>query len=249
MSEAVLALDTGSPVVSVALAERGILLASRAARLERSSTQLLGLIDETLRAAGLRPAELGGLLAVRGPGSFTGLRIALATALGLHQALELPATAISTFQALAAAAGRPGEPLLAVVDALRGEWSAQAFAGGDPGAAAGEPLLIRSIDGETWARLGGSSLAPGPEGGGRLTVTGYGVGPAQLLAGLEGVDYFEAGAGPEGGGLAAPAARWFTGLAAAESGGRWNGALLSSPLYSRPPAVTAPKERGGAAPG
>lgn len=248
MPEAILALDTGSPVVSVALAARGELLAGRAARLERSSTQLLALIDETLRAAGLRAADLGGLLAVRGPGSFTGLRIALATALGMHQALDLPATAISTFQALAAAAGRPGVPLVALVDALRGEWSAQAFPDGDPARSAGEPRLIRALDAETLERLGatpprGGGAGPGP------VAAGYGVTPERLPPGAAPVELLDAGEGADGGGLAAPAARWFTapGRAGAES--PWDPSLLSAPLYSRPPAVTAPKARGGSAAG
>lgn len=218
MPEAVLALDTGSPIVSVALAARGELLASRATRLERSSTQLLGLIDAVLRAGDLRLADLSGILALRGPGSFTGLRIGLATALGLHQALAIPATAISTFQALAAAAGGTGGPLLAVVDALRGEWAAQLFPQGDPGRPAGEPRLVRRADLEA---QGAAVIGFGIE---TLAASGIAVLEASLLA---------------AGGLATPAVGWFTGTARAPE--EWSSALLSAPIYSRPPAVTTPK--------
>lgn len=226
----VLALDTGSPQVSVTVAEGGLLRAARATHLERSSTQLLGLIDEVLREAGVRPPGLAGVLALRGPGSFTGLRIGLATALGLHQALGLPATALSTFQALAAAAGRPGAPLLAVSDALRGEWSVQLFPTGDPATPEGEPRLLAA------ASIAGRAAELAAEHGAACTVTGFGL--TALDRGQGGaVDWREAGA------LAGPAAGWFTGEPR-----EWRAALLSEPIYSRPPAVSRPKARPVPAP-
>ncbi|MEA2559298.1 MAG: tRNA threonylcarbamoyladenosine biosynthesis protein TsaB [Acidobacteriota bacterium] len=126
-----LALDTGSPQVSVALGRGSELLAERSVEIDRSSGRLLEMIAEVLAEAGAKPADLGGVLALQGPGSFTGLRIGLATALGLHQALGVPATAISTLRVLAARAAEPGT-IVAAVDALRGEWSAQAFRGDEP---------------------------------------------------------------------------------------------------------------------
>lgn len=230
MTGPVLALDTGSPQVSVAVAEGGLLRSARSAHLERSSTQLLGLIDEALHEAGARPAGLAGVLALRGPGSFTGLRIGLATALGLHQALALPATALSTFQALAAAAGRPGAPLVAVSDALRGEWSVQLFPTGDPAAPAGEPRLLAASAIAAWA----AELAA--ERGALCTVTGFGLDALDRGPGGA-VDWREAEA------LAGPAAAWFTGEPR-----EWHAPLLSEPLYSRPPAVSRPKARQAPAP-
>ena len=100
----VLALDTGSPWVSVAAARGDELVAVRAAAMERSSNQVLEMMREVLAEAGVQPAGLGGIVALRGPGSFTGVRIGLATAFGFYQALGLPATGLSTFQALATAA-------------------------------------------------------------------------------------------------------------------------------------------------
>ena len=129
MPPLLLALDTGSPQVSVALGRDGQVLAERSVEIDRSSGRLVEMIGEVLAEAGARPRDLGGVLALQGPGSFTGLRIGLATALGLHQALGVPATAIPTLRVLAA---REEGTIVAAVDALRGEWSAQAFRAGEP---------------------------------------------------------------------------------------------------------------------
>ena len=54
-----------------------------AAEGERAGTVLHGLVRELLEESGLNPSELACVAAVRGPGSFTGLRVALAAAQGL----------------------------------------------------------------------------------------------------------------------------------------------------------------------
>src|SRR5436853_6252398 len=130
-----LALDTGSPLVSVALARGGAVVAARSVAIERSSARLLEMIREVLEEAGIEIAEVGGIAVLRGPGSFTGVRIGLATVLGFHQALGLPVATPTSFEALAAAAPtdeKPQSPAVVVAagDALRGGWSAQGVAPG-----------------------------------------------------------------------------------------------------------------------
>lgn len=160
-----LALDTASPVVSIALGDAEGLCAQRTLPLRRSSEGLLRAIDEVLREAGSTSTDLGGLVALRGPGSFTGLRVGLATALGLHQATGVRATTLDTLSVLAAAAehGRAGgnekplaagDEVVAAVDALRGEWMAGRFRLGgiptstDPSApvALEPPSLVATAD-------------------------------------------------------------------------------------------------------
>ena len=88
LSRAVLAIDTGSPLASVAIAIGGEVVAHRATEQRRSSGRLLEMIDQVLATAGLPLAAVDLLLGLRGPGSFTGLRVGLATLQGIRLALD-----------------------------------------------------------------------------------------------------------------------------------------------------------------
>lgn len=214
----ILALDAASPVVSVAVADEHGVLACRSVELRQSSRRLMGLLDETLAEAGLAAAELTGLVALRGPGSFTGLRVGLATIYGLHQALETPATAVPTLEALAYVAREAAEdrPIVAAVDVIRGEWAVQTFSPEDPPRPRDE---ARRVPAEELPSLGPALLA------------GFGVSGLEIPedAGLE---PFE----PE---ALAPAAA----LRAVRHPPAWNPDLLTEPLYFRPPSVSKPKRR------
>lgn len=220
-----LVLDSGSPLVSVALGHGADLLASRSVEIAQSSRQLLELVAQVLGEAGATPRDLGGIAALRGPGSFTGLRIGLATVLGLHQALGVPATAVSTLETLAAAlADLPDSAtVIAAVDALRGDWSAQAFRPTPP-----RPLTeVELLPGAELPRLAGG--APVLD----VLITGFGVTRlAELLGWPAGARLHEAGP------LAAAALRLVSAPHFV-----WDPNLLTSPLYSRPPAVSLPRAR------
>jgi tRNA threonylcarbamoyl adenosine modification protein YeaZ len=208
-----LALDTGSRWVSMAVALAGEVLAERRVEIARSSEALLVLADEALRGLGLAPRDLRGVVALRGPGSFTGLRVGLATALGLHQALGLPAAALPTLQVLAAAVPAAAGRRFAAVNALRGEWFVQEWSADDPPRPLEEPAL--RADGDL-AQLG------------RGLFVGFGLGRAagRLAPGT---------AVLEPGPLAGVAGRL-----ASRHPLDWDAAALSAPLYLRAPAVTAP---------
>lgn len=213
-----LVLDSGSPRVSVAVGRGGAMLAMRAVEISRSSALLLEMVEAVLAEAGVALPALSGVAVLAGPGSFTGLRIGLATVLGLHQALGLPATALSTLEVLASLAAdgsSAGERAVGAVDSLRGEWAVEDWSGG-----VGRGMEL--LPGSELARF-----APG-------AIVGFGV---ARLADLPG---WPAGARLVEPGPLAPAA---LSLLAALPEDRWDPALLTAPIYARPPAVTAPRPR------
>jgi tRNA threonylcarbamoyladenosine biosynthesis protein TsaB len=109
----ILAFDTATPVATSALVRDGELLGERCS----SAASVLAALHELLRDASLEAVDVEGLAVGIGPGSFTGLRIGLATARGLSLALGTPVAGVSTLAALAA--GAPGA--IPVIDARRGE--------------------------------------------------------------------------------------------------------------------------------
>lgn len=118
-----LALDTATALGSVALGEGERVLGEVLVGQRRHAAATLPAIEEVLRVAGVGFADLGGLIVADGPGSFTGLRIGLATAKGiLRQHPDLTVwTAPSLMGAATRAVAFTGGTVAAVYDALRGE--------------------------------------------------------------------------------------------------------------------------------
>jgi tRNA threonylcarbamoyladenosine biosynthesis protein TsaB len=97
-----LSLETSSQACSVALHNNGLLLASREIETPRSAaSQLAVMIRDVINETEHKPADLQGIIVASGPGSYTGLRIGVATAKGLCYALNIPLIAINTLQLLA----------------------------------------------------------------------------------------------------------------------------------------------------
>jgi tRNA threonylcarbamoyladenosine biosynthesis protein TsaB len=109
----ILAFDTATDVATSALVSDGEVLGERLSR----AVTLLEDVDALLRQAGAHTGDVEALAVGIGPGSFTGVRVGLATARGLALALDVPVAGVSTLDALAA--GAPGA--LPVVDARRRE--------------------------------------------------------------------------------------------------------------------------------
>jgi tRNA threonylcarbamoyladenosine biosynthesis protein TsaB len=109
----ILAFDTATEVATSALVADGEVLGERVSR----AVTLLEDVDALLRQGGAHADEIEALAVGIGPGSFTGVRVGLATARGLALSLEVPVAGVSTLTALAA--GAPGA--LPVIDARRRE--------------------------------------------------------------------------------------------------------------------------------
>ncbi len=120
----VLALDTATPASTAALVE--VTADGLAGVAERRTVdprahgeKLAPEIAATLAEAGVRPADLAAIVAGIGPGPFTGLRVGLATAASMGQALGIPTYGVCSLDGLGRAAG-PGRVLVAT-DARRRE--------------------------------------------------------------------------------------------------------------------------------
>jgi tRNA threonylcarbamoyladenosine biosynthesis protein TsaB len=127
----ILAIDTSSCAVGAAIADDGGLVGQlELAAGRQASETLLPLTGNLLNLCGLALADMDALAVTCGPGSFTGLRIGLATAKAWVQALHKPLVAVSTLEALAYGAYERGHLLCPILNARRGELYAALFAEG-----------------------------------------------------------------------------------------------------------------------
>ncbi len=140
-----LGIDTALNACSVAIIDGDKLLSCVvSAGGKGNAERLLPLLEQARLQAGIELAQLDGIAATIGPGSFTGIRTALATARALGLALKIPVWGITTTETLSAAAAQPGLNTVAVIDAKRDELYIQCFA--PDGAALTEPELLNIAD-------------------------------------------------------------------------------------------------------
>lgn len=140
MAAWLLALDTSTPRTALALGRidratgsaQPVAEATHDDRGRPASAELTARISALLHAGGVAPRELGAIACGLGPGMFTGSRVALATAKGLALGLDCPLFGLSTL-AIVAGAERVRGPVLALLDARRGDVYAAAFRLGDDG--------------------------------------------------------------------------------------------------------------------
>ena len=161
-----LAIDTALEKCSVGIAAEGrpsVLLSETLGR--GHAERLFGMIASAMAEAGLDFPRIDRIAVTVGPGSFTGVRVGIAAARGLALVLGCPVAGIGTLDVLSAAAReRAGPcPVLAVIDARRGEIYAEAFdQHGAPlsAPAAGAPLLTPGmVLAGSGARLVAAALA------------------------------------------------------------------------------------------
>ena len=117
----ILAIETATPVASVAVVDGSGVLAEAVLRFPmRHLEGLLATTDDLLGGLGVGPAAIDGLAVSCGPGGFTGLRIGIATAAAWAAARSVPVLGVDTLEALACVPGADGL-VLPVLDAHRGE--------------------------------------------------------------------------------------------------------------------------------
>jgi tRNA threonylcarbamoyladenosine biosynthesis protein TsaB len=127
-----LAFDTATPAVTVALHDGDqIVAAETAVDARRQGELLVPFIDRALHRAGAGRGDLTAIAVGTGPGPYTGLRAGLITARVLGRALDLPVDGVCTLDIIAAAVAPPGGEFLVATDARRKElyWARYSAAG------------------------------------------------------------------------------------------------------------------------
>lgn len=135
-----LALDTATDACGVALWLDGATIARQRVQARGHAELVLPMCEEVLAEAGLALGALDGIAFGRGPGSFTGVRIAVSVAQGLAFGADLPVAGVSDLAALARGAWRVHgwRRTIAALDARMGEVYCGAFVADD----ADLPVLI-----------------------------------------------------------------------------------------------------------
>lgn len=118
----VLALDTSTPRVAVALGRSGHIVGEVCLTGERRhAEQLVPAIQYLSRECSIELSSLAAIAAGIGPGLFTGLRVGLTTARTMAQALRIPVVGVPSLDLVAYPLRHSGRPIVVVVDARRRE--------------------------------------------------------------------------------------------------------------------------------
>ncbi len=219
-----LALDTATAACSAAVLRGGDLAAHGFETMQRGHAEaLMPMIEALMAEAALAYEDLDLVAVTVGPGTFTGVRVGLATARGLALAAGVPAFGANTLEVLAedvAPAARAGRSLAVALDARRGELYVQAFdAALDP---LGPPAVLD-------AAAAADGLPDGP-----LLLAGDGAPAlAAALGARPGVEVAEEPRLPDAAGLARLAAR----------------RMAAGPLPAHPPRPLYIRSHGARLPG
>jgi tRNA threonylcarbamoyladenosine biosynthesis protein TsaB len=119
----ILAIDTATEACSVALLHSGHLFERHELAPRRHAQLALPFVDAVLAEAGITKRQIDAIAVGRGPGGFTGVRLAISLAQGMALGLDVPVLPVSSLAALALeiADTAPGAALLACIDARMGE--------------------------------------------------------------------------------------------------------------------------------
>ncbi len=127
----ILGIDTSTPIGSVALIESGNLVAEHTLNIVQAhASRLMPAIDTVLKWGNMTAADLDGCAVGIGPGSFTGIRIGVATIKSLCYALDKPIVGVSTLEAIAYNLRWSERIICPILDARRNEIYGAVFRGG-----------------------------------------------------------------------------------------------------------------------
>ena len=227
----ILALETSTEYCSVALWQDGVVTERCEQVGQKHSEVLLEMLDAVLKDSSIKIKQVNGIAFGKGPGSFTGVRIACGVTQGLALGANLKVVGVCTLQALAEASGR--DNVIAALDARMGELYLAAYERLDGGwVTVVDPCLCKANDapeltGDNWFGAGSGFAVNGPStGSGQALAVRYGT---QLC----GVDA-----------QAVPQASAVARLAAIEfANGNAVDAALALPLYLRDKVALKTSER------
>jgi tRNA threonylcarbamoyladenosine biosynthesis protein TsaB len=140
------ALETSTALGSVALFDGGALVLAREQRVSNAHGEsLLPLLDAALAEVGWAPGDVARWGVGIGPGSFTGVRIGVALAKGIHLATGAELVGVTSLDAIAHGAPEGAEAVVAVLAAMRGEVFVQVT-----GKLARAPSCVRIAEWDAW---------------------------------------------------------------------------------------------------
>ena len=122
-----IAIETSTENCSAALLRDGTLIERSELAPRRHTALILPMIESLLDEAGLSRRDLDAVAVGRGPGAFTGVRLAISVAQGLALGLDIPVIPVSSLAALAQDVPPGDASILATIDARMGEIYAAAF--------------------------------------------------------------------------------------------------------------------------
>jgi tRNA threonylcarbamoyladenosine biosynthesis protein TsaB len=218
-----LAIETSTEYCSVALWQDGAII-ERCERVgQKHSEVLMAMVDAVLQEAGCKVRDMDGIAFGKGPGSFTGVRIACGVAQGLAFGADVKVVGICTLQALAEASGH--DRVIAALDARVGELYLAAYEKrGEAWVEVLAPCLCRAdaapmVPGKDWIGVG----------------SGFAVG-GEMLAARYALTHVDAQAFPQAAAVARLAAPEF-------ARGNAGDATLALPLYLRDKVALTTRER------
>jgi len=127
----ILSIDSASSILSIAV-NKGEQIFYKETEEARHSESAMAIIDNLMKEALLKPSDLKGVVCMKGPGSFTGLRIGYSIAKGLALSLSIPFAAIPTLDCMALPFRNDNEPVLCAIQSKKSAWYYSVYKNGVP---------------------------------------------------------------------------------------------------------------------